>query len=194
MKSIGLGLLMIGCATTATPSSDEDSYSTDLDQPPSLEADPSTSSDVDDVNVLGGFHIIRLFGTNLCIQPRGGSTTQEVLELRICNSALEQNWVIFATQGGFNALNQKSGLCLYNAAPLPLFNGGRPISQEKCIDSNALWGLTATVGFVSFNSRVRTGRDTGFCLNVPNGEARDGGVLDIWACNGGTAQTWFVGQ
>jgi hypothetical protein len=191
-----LGLLMISCAAISTiPACIADSPAEDAEQSQVTEAERATP---DVAAFSGAFGPIRLTNTSFCLQPQGGSTGDVLVELRFCNGSSAQSWLLSPTSGGTTIINQQSGKCLYNNAPLPLFDKGQPMTHESCfisgtsrIASNALWKPTTTAGETTFMSRVQV-RDTGFCLDVPFGQAFDTATLQIFHCNNTSAQKWIV--
>ena len=135
---------------------------------------------------IGEFHHIRNVGTGLCLQPLAGSTGDVPLVTSTCDVTLpEQNWIFVPRAHGLIILNQKTGKCVYNNAPLPLRNASMPIIQATCGDSNTLWKPSVTEGIATLMSLVQF-RDTGFCLSGDN-------PLELWSCDAGTLQAWVVG-
>jgi len=196
-----IALLMIGCAgIAATPGCFADSSAADVDQTQVAEAEVAASPGITP-DAIGQFHLIRLANTQLCLQPKGGSTGDVEVELRPCNPlAGAQNWLfVQKSSSEWEIVNQQSGKCLYNAAPLPLYDGGRPITHEGCNifgtsrpASNALWKPSSVTGLSTFMSRIQH-RDTGFCFDVPGGNPFDGATMWMWHCNHTPAQAWIVG-
>jgi hypothetical protein len=195
-----IGFLMISCAGIATtPGCVADSPAADVDQTQVAEAELTGGVTP---NAIGQFHLIRLANTQLCVQPQGGSTADVELELHQCSpTAPAQNWLFSQkTSNDWEIINANTGNCVYNNVPPPLFNGSVPIIQGGCNifgtdrpASNALWKPTHVIGLTQIMSRLQ-GRDTGFCIDVPGGNAFDGATLQNWQCNGTPAQAFIVGQ
>jgi Ricin-type beta-trefoil lectin domain-like len=195
-RYLGACVLLAACAVD--PSTDPAS---ETEQTATAEAAVTSSTGGATPNAIGTFHLMRVANTQLCLQPRGGSTGDVIIELRQCNaSAPAQNWLIVPkAPSEFEIVNQQSGKCLYSNAPLPLFDGGQPITHENCNisgtsnpASNALWSPSSLTGLTRLMSRVQH-RNTGFCLDVPGGNPFDGATLWMWHCNGTPAQSFVVG-
>jgi hypothetical protein len=195
-------LLMVACAGVAATGCVADSTAADGDQTQVAEADVTLPPGGVTPNTIGQFHLIRLANTQLCLQPQGGSAADVVLVLHACNSFdASQNWLFSQkSSNDWEVLNANSGNCIYNDVPVPLFNGSQPIIQGGCNifgtsrpASNALWKPAHTIGETQIQSRLQ-GRDTGFCIDVPGGNAFDGATVQNWGCNGTAAQRWIVGQ
>ena len=192
--------LLIGCTSLSIiPGCMADSTAEDLDQVQVTESELTTAPGVA-ASVSEGYYVIRLANTQLCLQPRGRSHDDVLVELSACNASVpEQTWLIFPQSNGTRVINSQTSKCVYNNGPLPLFNGAVPIDHESCfvfgtfnqVASNALWKLTTTAGYTSFQSRVQF-RDTGFCMDVPGGFAYDGVTLQNWSCNGTPAQAFIL--
>src|SRR5262245_41105179 len=115
-----IGLLMIGCAGISTISGCmADSPAADLDQTRVTEStltNPGAGH-----NATGAFRHLQLRETNYCLQPQNGWADSVSLELAPCTSSQAQNWHFSWTPNGTMIVNQLSGLCVYNSAPLPLY-------------------------------------------------------------------------
>jgi hypothetical protein len=186
------GILMFATVgLTAIPLSHADS-STPADASRLDGAELEASLDGDAVDATGGFSHLRLVNTNLCLQPAGGTTDDVLLVLSACNGSQAQNWIFVAQAHGTTVVNQQSGKCIYNNAPLPLQDRGTPILQATCGDSNTLWKIFSQApGSTSFMSRVQF-RDTGFCLDTPNGNPFEGATMWMFRCNRTAAQEFIV--
>jgi hypothetical protein len=139
---------------------------------------------------------MRLANTQLCLQPKGGSAGDVVVELHQCNStAPAQNWIFVPVTGGRQVVNQQSGKCLYESSEPPADNG--TVTHEGCNvfgttlpASNSLWKLSNPTSFSTFQSELGR-RDTGFCLDGRN--AVDGAPVKIFRCNNTAVQSWLGG-
>jgi hypothetical protein len=189
----GAFVLLAACAVD--PSAD-----TEAAQPSVSEA-AVTSTAAGTPNAIGAFHLIRVANTQLCLQPQGGTAGDALLELSPCNpSAGAQNWVfVRRSLVSWQIVNQQSGKCLYNGAPVPLYDGGQPITHESCNifgsdspASNSLWRPSSLTNLASLMSRIQD-RNSGFCLDVPGGNAYPGAPVQMWHCNGTPAQAFVVG-
>jgi len=164
------------------------------------ESDVTARSEGAAGNAIGAFHLIRVANTQLCLQPKGGSTGDVPIELAPCNPAAgAQNWLFVSQSGGREVVNQLSGKCLRYDGVEPPANGGSPITHTHCnvfnssaIATNSLWKASSLTGFSTLTTQVGH-RDTGFCLDVPGGNAFPGASLFIWQCNGLPQQTFVVG-
>lgn len=162
------------------------------------EAEVAASPDAVSPNAIGEFHLIRMVNTQLCLQPAGGSTGDVPIELAPCTlSAGEQNWLFISQSQGQEIVNQKSGKCIYYDSDELV--DGWSITHASCNifgtnspASNALWKPSGTTGLATLMSRLHH-RDTGFCLDVPDGNPFPGTTMQIWHCNGTPAQAWIVG-
>src|SRR5262245_59344363 len=193
-------LLMIGLAGIATATGcAADSPSADLDGAQAPEAERAANPDIAG-SLASVFHPIKLSNTTLCLQPQGGSTADVLVELRGCNGSSAQNWQIQPRGSDGSIIVNQDGKCLYNDAPLPPSDFGQPITHQDCvifgtpnIASNALWKPSTTIGNATLMSRVQH-RDTGFCLDVPNGQPFEGATLWMFHCGrNNPAQLWRVG-
>src|ERR1041384_4680177 len=126
-----LGLLMIGCASIFTISGCiADSPAEGADESRATDAERVASPDIATAGITPGqFGPLRLTNTQLCLQPVGGSTGDVLVELHGCNGLSEQQWQFFPVSPSFMIINQQSQKCLYNNAPLPLFDKGKPITH-----------------------------------------------------------------
>lgn len=202
-----IGLLMIGCTGIATTGCITDAPAEDGDQTEVAAADLTTPPGGPTANTIGAAHVIRLTNTNLCLQPANGSLGDVVVELRTCRPAnpndpasRAQHWLLSQkTSVEWQFVNLASGKCLYNGVDTP-FNGARPITHEGCNifgtsspASNGLWRISALRGNSQLQSRVGH-RDTGFCLDVPDGRPFEGVQLQNFRCNGTPAQIFVINQ
>jgi hypothetical protein len=196
-------LLMIGCAgMAATTGCAADSPAADGDQTQVAEGEVALTPGGVTPNTIGEAHVIRLANTQLCLYPQGGSTADVVLVLHACSfSDPSQNWLLSQkTSNDWEFVNAQSFNCIYNDVGAPLFNGAQPIIQGGCNIfgttrpvSNAQWKPAHISGETQIQSRLQ-GRDTGFCIDVPGGNAFDGATVQNWRCNGTAAQRWIIGQ
>jgi hypothetical protein len=138
-----------------------------------------------------------------CLQPLDESMDQGVpivqkpcVATRVsCSSSaacLAQDWGLVSLGGNrYRLLNHLSGLCMDargNAV------NGTPVVQWPCATiSNQTWDTGHTIpDIVALTSRVS---DTdSHCLDVPGGQASPDVPLQIYACNGTSAQAWVIGS
>lgn len=193
-----IGILMIGYAgIVATSGCAAEPPGADVEQ--TQEAEVAAAPEGVGTNSIGQFHLLRMSNTQMCLQPQGGSTADVLIELSPCVfSAPAQNWLFVSQPGGWELVNQQSGKCLYNNSNATA-NGSGPITHEGCDvsstglpASNALWKPTTLTGPTRLMSEVHR-RDSGFCLDVPGGNAFPGATLQMWTCVGDQQQTWVVG-
>jgi hypothetical protein len=145
----------------------------------------------------GVFHQIKNTGTNLCLEPAGQSTAEfaEIVQqpcVTTGQQALAQGWQeVKVGTNHYRFLNQLSGYCFdafdgaFNNARL-LQGTCKAISNEEFNTGRALPAVT------KIESRVRF-TDTGFCVDVPGGQAIPGLAMQLYRCNGTPAQIWVIG-
>jgi hypothetical protein len=203
-RMMKLGLCVIGCAGICAASGCvADSLDENVDQVEITEAETALNREDLSPNAIGAFRLIRLSNTDLCLQPLNGSTGDVEVELRPCRRNPfdpAQHWLLLQkSPSDWQFINAQSGKCLYNRAAVPLRNTARPITHQGCNifgtsspASNSLWKPTALTGFAQLMSRIQH-RDSGFCLDVPNGNPFEGATMWNFQCNGTPAQTWSIG-
>jgi hypothetical protein len=149
---------------------------------------------------MGEFRLIRIANTQLCVQPLGGSTGDVPIELTPCiSTAGAQNWLfVQKSSSEWQIVNQQSGKCRYVDTGSPTFNGA-PVIHSGCNIfgtnvpvSNAAWRPSILTSLSTLMSRIGH-RNSGFCLDVPGGNAFAGARPQMWQCNGTPAQAWIVG-
>jgi hypothetical protein len=136
---------------------------------------------------------IRNVESNLCLQPENGSTDHfAAIVQNTCNGSVPQRWTaIRVGTNHYHFLNQNSGLCLW--AWDGARNNGRVLLDDCNGASNSEFNTSATLpSVVRLESRVGF-RDTGFCVDVPQGQHTPGVRVQIFRCNGQFAQRWAVG-
>jgi hypothetical protein len=174
-------------APAASPAAKVDQTGVDTAE---LDASPGAGT-----NGVNGFGHLRLSNTNLCVQP--SSIDGARLQLRGCTSSTAQNWLLSSlpSTSDYRIFNQASGLCINNASE-PTQNGGNVTLGECNIFgtsrpvSNAQWHPSSTAGLASFQSKIIG--SSGFCIDVPGGNAFDGAMLQMYSCNGTPAQLFII--
>lgn len=137
-------------------------------------------------------HPIQNDGNQKCLQPFGESMDQGVsIVQEPCDNSRAQDWG-FVHLGGNNyrLLNHQSGLCI-DAEGDP--SNGTHVVQWPCATiSNQTWDSGRTLpDVVSLTSRVSG--TSSHCLDVPGAQPTDDLALQIYVCNGTSAQSWRIG-
>jgi hypothetical protein len=128
----------------------------------------------------------------LCLQPLNESLDAgtPIVQVR-CNNRSTQTW-FFEDMGDhvFRPRNLASGLCL---DALGGATNGTPVVQWPCSGiSNQRWRASKDLpDVVSLRSRVAG--TSSHCLDVPGGQSTEGLAVQIYVCNGTSAQAWGVG-
>jgi hypothetical protein len=159
-----------------------------------LSAKPSATSEPQSPLVFYNNH------TNMCLQPINGSmATGAVIVEEPCNpnaNATAQQWLLIAVGGGYHYKNVLSGLCLDARGKA---QKKTPVQQWTCDKiTNEVWepmpyppGPNAPKGpGVQLISRVSG--SSGYCLDIPGGQAKSGLAMQIWSCNGTLSQGWMI--
>jgi hypothetical protein len=131
-------------------------------------------------------------GPKKCIQPVSPVVNSPVVQ-NTCDGSQAQNWAFIQVgTNHYRFVNQLSGLCLFAFSP-PVSNGD-PMGLDTCRTvSNEEFNVgTSLPEVVSLESRIGF-RDTGFCVDVPEGNAMDGLQMRLFQCNRTLAQRWVVG-
>ncbi|MGH7045545.1 MAG: RICIN domain-containing protein [Stellaceae bacterium] len=132
------------------------------------------------------------FGTNQCLQPVRGSTSQGAAIVQApCDGGAAQQWTAVSVGNNiFHYVNSLSRLCLDA-------RGGAvnhtPVQQWTCNNiSNERWqpGDVPTDYIPPLISRV-SGTD-GYCLDIPGDQNTAGLAMQIYRCNGTGAQEWWT--
>lgn len=88
------------------------------------------------------------------------------------------------TWGGYEIVNDNSNKCLDSNG---LTTGPRMLQWQCVANANQIWTLNYT-GSGYWYTIVNNA--SGMCLDVPNNSTDNGVRLQIWPCNGSTAQLW----
>ena len=129
-------------------------------------------------------------GNGKCLQPvdvaLGAAIVQEP-----CDGGFAQDWAFISTGGTTDRiLNHATGYCLDARGGA---TNGTPIVQWTCGSlSNETWDTGRPLpDIVALTSRVSG--SSSHCLDVPGAQAVDGLAMQLYGCNGTSAQTWLVG-
>ncbi|MFC4501423.1 MULTISPECIES: RICIN domain-containing protein [Streptomyces] len=136
-----------------------------------------------------GFGPIKHSATGKCIDVKGGSTQVHALILQWgCHGGSNQAWLKVPVSGGFQLLNQNSGLCLdinSNTAQVP---NGTGLQLFGC-DIAAVWQLKDPFGNAGQLQHVASGK----CVDLDSGSAADGARIQMWDCfTNNTNQIWTM--
>ena len=124
--------------------------------------------------------------TNMCLAPQEDSTaggTPVVQQQCIRDGA--QQWIYY----GDGFLNAQTGLCLDA-------RGGAanhtPVQQWPCNGiSNEKWQIFVPAkGSLDAPVQSRVAGSSGFCLDIPGGQATVGLAMQIYGCNQTVSQLW----
>jgi Ricin-type beta-trefoil lectin domain-like len=142
-----------------------------------------------------GLPVLQNTGNGKCLQPENESLFQgAAIVQEPCNGSDAQRWYpIYSNPANGNYVegftNRHSLLCLDARGGA---TNGTPVQQWTCNSiSNEKWlaGIPPYLGQVL--SRV-SGTAT-HCLDNPNQSTQDGTAMQLFACNGTAAQSWFFG-
>jgi hypothetical protein len=137
-------------------------------------------------------HPIKNFVTGKCLQPLGLSVSAPVVQ-EPCNGSAVQGWTfVQLATNHYRFRNQLSGLCLFSF--IDPAASGNPMGLNTCRDvSNEEFNTGRTLPDIP-PLEARTGfKDTGFCVDVPDGQPTDGLQMELRRCNGTLQQRWIVG-
>lgn len=128
----------------------------------------------------------------MCLQPAdpaGGAGTAVVQQP--CANIQAQNWAPLSIGGtSYQFLNQASGLCLD-------VRGGAashtPIEQWPCNTiSNERWSWPHSFPDGMWPLRSQVAGSSSYCLDVPGASTQAGLGVQIYTCNGTSAQAWGI--
>ncbi|ACA15911.1 Galactose oxidase [Methylobacterium sp. 4-46] len=130
---------------------------------------------------------IRALHSGMCLTVPGGNPAEAVqIEQQPCTGGADQTWQIRPAGGGFNLVNQATGLCLDSQMSR---SGGSAVWQIRCLPvTQQIWSAQAQGGGVRLVAAY-----SGKCLDVYGGFATAGTKLIQWDCSGGTHQTFAAG-
>ncbi|MFL6145065.1 MAG: RICIN domain-containing protein [Labedaea sp.] len=139
----------------------------------------------------GGFTPIKNPNNGKCLQPASNADAARIIQ-KTCNGTSAQTWLsIPVGTNHFRFQNFDSRLCFdaFDGA----FNGARLLQGSCAGISNEEFNTGARLpGLVKLETRVGF-RDTGFCVDIPNDDPTEDKAMQIFRCNGTTAQQWLVG-
>lgn len=94
--------------------------------------------------------------------------------------------------GGFSIHNWAAGKCLdlsngnpYDGAYIQLYQCNGTASQQWSFDTN-----TCTIDNGTRYCLLRSGVNSGYCLDADGNNINNGGKVQLWQCNGGDNQKW----
>ncbi|MDR7279587.1 serine/threonine protein kinase [Catenuloplanes atrovinosus] len=118
------------------------------------------------------------FGSGRCVDvPDSDASTGRAIQLWDCNGTAGQTFELTA-DGRLRAL----GRCLE-------VTGDGDGSTLRIAACDGAWDQIFTLNAVGDLVNVRADR----CVDVMDGNTGNGALLQIWQCNGGTHQKWYVG-
>jgi hypothetical protein len=129
--------------------------------------------------------------TSMCIQPQNDSTAQGTpIVQEPCKASGTQQWIYLPDgSAGFQFQNAQTGLCLDA-------RGGAanhtPVQQWPCNGiSNEKWQIFVPAkGSLDAPVQSRVAGSSGFCLDIPGGQATVGLAMQIYGCNQTVSQLW----
>jgi len=133
------------------------------------------------------------FAPAMCLQPinpAGGAGS--VIVQRSCSPGNQaQNWAPINTTGStYEFLNQASGMCLDVRGGAAR---GTPIDQWPCGNiSNVHWSWPHSFPDSFWPLTSQVAGSSGFCLDVPGASTQDGLAMQLYTCNGTSAQAWAI--
>jgi Ricin-type beta-trefoil lectin domain-like len=128
----------------------------------------------------------------MCLQPAdpdGGAGTAIVQQP--CANIRVQSWAPLSLGGtSYQFLNQASGLCMDARGGAAR---GTPIEQWPCNTiSNERWSWPFSFPDGMLPIRSQVAGTNGYCLDVPGASTAAGLRVQIYTCNGTTAQAWGI--
>lgn len=137
------------------------------------------------------FNPIKNTGSNMCLQPQGGSAGEANLVQATCNGGIAQGWLFQQLSGTTWRIINQLGNCMYMNGPVA---SGSPVAVVGCTPavSNHSWQpIPAPPSIGTLKSRA--GNATTLCLDVPGGQPTEGLPVRVFRCNGTPAQAWVMG-
>lgn len=138
-------------------------------------------------------HPIKNLVNGKCLQPVFLGVSSPVVQ-ETCNGSAVQGWTFIQLSGDhYRFRNPTSQLCLFafidpavSGSPMGL-NTCRDVSNEEFKTGGSLPGILPL--------QSRTGfKDTGLCVDVPDGQTTDGLQMELRPCNGSSLQQrWIIG-
>jgi len=124
-----------------------------------------------------------------CLDVTGGSTAPGTpVDLNDCNGTAAQQW----TQDSGSLLNPQSGLCLNDATGTA--TAGSALDTASCGNTRPQWYTVPAGSSGTGPSGPVTSGIAGKCLDVSAGNSVDTTPVDLYTCNGSTAQQWTIGD
>jgi hypothetical protein len=134
---------------------------------------------------------VRNTASGKCLAPHGESSADGVPIVQVtCNGSAFQRWDFVDHDNHIFQIRNAVTLKCMNAAGLN--NNGTPVIQWPCagISNQRFQASRNLPDFVTLTSRVA--RTSTHCLDVPGGLATEGAAMQIWGCNGTSAQAFGV--
>jgi hypothetical protein len=133
-------------------------------------------------------------GNVLCLQPNPPGSTDDgapIFQVQ-CASTSAQTWIpVLDSDGHYRFVNQNTGKCLDARGGA---SNGTPVQQWTCNTiSNEKWSWLRGAG-ANGSDRFRSAVSgtNSHCLDVPNATTQPNTAVQIWSCNGTSAQDWFT--
>lgn len=129
--------------------------------------------------------------TSMCLEPQNDSTAEGTpIVQEPCKASGAQQWIYLPDgSAGFQFQNAQTGLCLDA-------RGGAanhtPVQQWPCNGiSNEKWQIFVPAnGSLDAPVQSRVAGSSGFCLDIPGGQATVGLAMQIYRCNQTVSQLW----
>ncbi len=126
---------------------------------------------------------------------QSGTTNGTKVELYTCNTTGAQQWRV---RGNGQLLNPHSGRCLDD--PGASTTNNTQLVIDDCRTITTATGQTAVpderwtvpFGIPTSTGPVVSGVDANLCLDDLKAATTDGNIIDIFTCNGSTAQSWTI--
>jgi len=128
----------------------------------------------------------------MCLQPAGADRgAGEAVVQQPCANIEAQNWAPISIGGtSYQFLNQASGLCLDTRGGAASHT---PIEQWPCNTiSNERWSWPHGFPDGMWPLRSQVAGSSSYCLDVPGASTQAGLGVQIYTCNGTTAQAWGI--
>jgi hypothetical protein len=128
--------------------------------------------------------------TSMCLEPQNDSTAAGAPILQEpCKASGAQQWIYLLDGSAVLFQNAQTGLCLDA-------RGGAanhtPVQQWPCNSiSNEKWQIFVPAkGSLDAPVQSRVAGSSGFCLDIPGGQATVGLAMQIYRCNQTVSQLW----
>ena len=130
---------------------------------------------------------------DLCLQGATAGDGSTTVVQEVCDTGSEaQQWTPIGLGGSSYKLEYRAfGLCVdahggaARGTPITLWPCSASISNERWA-----WPHPFPDGFWPIGSQVAG--SSGYCLDVPGGQALPGLGMQLWTCNGTAAQAWAI--